>query len=359
MRNLRVLKEKFLFVAKYLGLFYLARIVTRRGLRILCYHGFSVTDEAEFGPETFMEPNTFKLHMDLLVSKRYPVISLTESLQLIAKRALPPCPVVITFDDGFKTIKKYVLTLLCQYNWPITIFLTTYYCVKENPVFRLVVQYMFWKTSRQEVDLTSMGFPIAGSRPIKSIEARHKLTWQLINYAEQDLNEDQRQRVAVELGIRLGVSYEEIVERGSFSIMDTWEIRQLAAVGGKADFQLHTHRHNFPENEIVASQEIKENRSVLEPILGKSLVHFCYPSGVWSESHFQILKESSIESAVTCDAGLNYPDTPRFALKRFLDGQNISDIVFEAELSGFIEIIRKTKFSAQALVRRFKPENVK
>ena len=48
-------------------------------------------------------------------------------------------------------------------------------------------------------------------------------------------------------------------------------------------------------------------------------------------------------SATTCNADLNYPDKPSLELKRFLDGENISDIEFEAELSGFNELLRKMK----------------
>jgi len=61
------------------------------------------------------------------------------------------------------------------------------------------------------------------------------------------------------------------------------------------------------------------------------------------------LKHEHVESAVTCDTGLNYADTPRLALKRFLDCQHVSEIEFEAELSGLKEIMRK----ARSVIRLF------
>jgi len=344
-------KQLILFICKFIGLFHLVRNMTKRGLRILCYHGFSVRDESQFNPETFIEPQTFQAHINLLVKKRYPVIDLKEAMQLLNKKSLPPCSVVITFDDGFRPIDKYALTILSQYDLPSTVFVTTYYCIKQNPVFRLVVQYMFWKTSRQEVDLTGLGIPFSGRMPLRTMEALDRLTWQIIDYAEAELEESDRKRIAIELGVRLGVSYNDIVESGSLCIMDTQEIKHIAASRG-TDIQLHTHRHTFPEDRGVALREIKDNRSVLEPLVGKRLTHFCYPSGAWSQQHFQILKESNIESAVTCDTGLNYADTTRFALKRFLDGQHISNIEFEAELSGLMEIMRKVRSSVQAIFRR-------
>jgi hypothetical protein len=37
---------------------------------------------------------------------------------------------------------------------------------------------------------------------------------------------------------------------------------------------------------------------------------------------------------------LNFADTPRFALRRMVDGDRVSDIEFAAEMTGFMEIIR-------------------
>ena len=47
-----------------------------------------------------------------------------------------------------------------------------------------------------------------------------------------------------------------------------------------------------------------------------------------------------VKSATTIEPGLNYPDTPRFALRRLVDGHPVSDIEFEAEMTGFMEIVR-------------------
>jgi hypothetical protein len=47
-----------------------------------------------------------------------------------------------------------------------------------------------------------------------------------------------------------------------------------------------------------------------------------------------------VKSATTIEPGLNYPDTPRFALRRLMDGHPVSDIEFEAEMTGFMEIVR-------------------
>ncbi|MBW1779900.1 MAG: polysaccharide deacetylase family protein, partial [Deltaproteobacteria bacterium] len=289
--------------------------------------------------------------INALLKNRYPVINLKQAMDLLDKKSLPSCPVVITFDDGFQTIDKYAIPILRQNGLPSTIFVTSYYCINPHPVFRLVVQYMLWKTSYEQVDLTGMGLPLSGRKPLRNIEHRNKIAWQIIDYAETELEENDRHHMALELGARLGLPYRDIAESGALSIMNAGEIESLSTDG--VDIQLHTHRHHFPEDPISGKREISDNRSILEPLVGKGLNHFCYPSGLWSENHFSILREERVECAVTCDTGFNYPDTPRLALRRFLDGQHISSIEFEAELSGLMEIMRKLRSKGQSLFRKF------
>jgi hypothetical protein len=40
---------------------------------------------------------------------------------------------------------------------------------------------------------------------------------------------------------------------------------------------------------------------------------------------------------------LNGAETPRLALRRFLDGEDVAQIEFEAEISGFAELARQAR----------------
>ena len=50
-----------------------------------------------------------------------------------------------------------------------------------------------------------------------------------------------------------------------------------------------------------------------------------------------------IKTVMTCDVGLNSKDTPLLGLRRFLDEENIEAIEFEAELSGFVGLLRRAR----------------
>ena len=69
--------------------------------------------------------------------------------------------------------------------------------------------------------------------------------------------------------------------------------------------------------------------------------HFCYPSGVHAPEVYPALEAAGVRSATTTDFGLNPPGGGRFALKRILDCQSMSELELEARLSGFWSLIQR------------------
>src|SRR5262249_18243487 len=136
--------------------------------------------------------------------------------------------------------------------------------------------------------------------------------------------------------------YSAIMRSHMLSLLSSEQIRSLITSG--IDIGLHTHRHQLPEDDrIGVEREVFDNRQVLEPLVGKRLDHLCYPSGVWGEQQWPWLQQLGIRSAMTCEIGLNYADTPRLGLRRILDGENVSQIEFEAELFGYGEVLRRVR----------------
>jgi len=95
---------------------------------ILTYHNFT-EDESSSYKINIVE---FEKQMDYLVTHNYSVISLSELLKGLRDSQLPPKPIVITIDDGFKSTYTLAYPVLKKYNFPATLFLYTNFIEKNN-----------------------------------------------------------------------------------------------------------------------------------------------------------------------------------------------------------------------------------
>lgn len=351
-----------LHAAKRSGLFALAQWIYRKRLNILCFHGFSFELEHEFRPKLFMAPETFARRLAYLQQHGFNVLTLDEALLRLGRGESNIKDTVITIDDGFFSVLKQAAPVLKAFDYPATLYVTSYYSKHPNPIFRLVVQYMFWKTVLLEIDLRTL-IPEAAGHPGASVSNKVRIDEALCDsltlYGERELDEDGRMVLLENLGQLLGVSMAELSSSRSLSLLTADEIRQLASYG--VDVQLHTHRHRFPRDEAALREEIEKNREYLATCSDSRLAHLCYPSGDWDRDMWPVLKEAGVVSATTCESGLNGSTTPRLALNRFLDGGHLSDIQFEAEMTGFKQLLRDTRavlnsglpLTAQRLAARY------
>lgn len=325
--------------AKLTGLFRVSRFLMRRRLMILCYHGFQHSDEAQFRPIMFMDKRRFAQRLDLITQGKYPVIPLSEGLLRLKNGTLPANAVVITIDDGLYSTLNQAAPILHEHGFPATLYVTSYHVIKGTPVFKLVIQYLFWKTERTSFELPGLSWFPADAVDLRDSHAAHQTIQQILDYGMALCDEPRRQEICAAVAAALDVDFENIRTSRMLSLLTPDELRQLDAFG--IDVQLHTHRHTFPaDNPEQARRELHDNRDILEKILGRRLEHFCYPSGDWSSDLFPMLTAEGIVSATTCEAGMNHQATNPLALHRVLDQNNIGDIEFEAELTGFCELLR-------------------
>lgn len=280
-----------------------------------------------------MRADVFERRIRWLKDYGYRIVSLEEGLAQIVTGSAKSRTAVITIDDGFASTSRIAAPILKKYGCTATIYITTYYVVNRHPVFRLAIQYAFWKADRKAME--AEGLP----RALRPRDGNQSLTPEKIyEFGERHLDEEQRVELCRQVFAALGVDYSALVDAGGLNLVSTRDIAELSSQG--FDVQLHTHRHDLPKDPTIIEKEIRENRAVLEPILGKKLRHLCYPSGVWADSQWESLRRLGIESATTTDPGMNKPATSLLALKRCLDRDDLPDIEFEAEMTGFKELIR-------------------
>lgn len=333
--------RSFYFVMKCLGLFHLSRTLTRDGIRILGYHGFRMIDEDKFVPGLFIDPEVFERRLNYLRDKKYPVLSLQEAEERRLNGTLPDWTTVITIDDGFYSVHRHAAEPLHRFNFPSTLYLTTYYFQKQTPFYDLMVDYICWKSTNSMVNLDTLSIPALSELGEISLtaERRNHIAKTVKDVANTLSGETERCRLAEQLGDALAVDYRTLTTSRFLSTINAGELREMLDMG--MDVQLHTHRHRFPIDADLATKELEDNRTAIAAVQSSQLDHFCYPSGEWSHSHWAPLEAAGVKTATTCVSGLVYGDTPKYALDRILDSARISQIEFEAEMSGFTEITRR------------------
>jgi peptidoglycan/xylan/chitin deacetylase (PgdA/CDA1 family) len=343
--NRKRAKRIALQALRALGLFALARRLSRRRLRILCYHGFSIGDQHAYSPVMFMRPEIFEGRLLLLKRLGYPILTLENAIFKLQTGAIRRNEVVITIDDGWKTTLTLAAPLLAKHSLPACLYLTTYYAERDAEVFNVVVRYMLRKTCCTHISLRNLSPQIDGDYAIPGNEEALAARW--IQFGEAQLSWPQRQELLRTLARCLDLDFEQVQEGRRFALLTPSDIPKLRELG--VDIELHTHRHRLPDGDFeAAAREIEENRAALERLGGGFATHFCYPSGEYSAHHPEWLAQLGIVSATTCDPGSNTSRASPFLLRRYMDRDDANDIEFEAELCGFADFLRMLRGAISA-----------
>lgn len=90
---------------------------------ILCYHRFGL-DKSKM----VVAPSDFARQMDYLAQHDYRVVRLGDLIEFLqGKRALPKRAVVITMDDGYKSVYQHAFPVLRRLGFPATVFVYSDY----------------------------------------------------------------------------------------------------------------------------------------------------------------------------------------------------------------------------------------
>lgn len=282
----------------------------RQRLAILCWHGIAIDDEHRWDPYLYMPVRDFEARLRLLRDGGYTILGLGEAIDKLYEGRLPERSVALTFDDGFFDFYRQAHPLLKKYGMPATVYLTTYYCDDNRPVFDVMLAYLLWKGR----------------------SAGREAAWRMMKEKSANMSASDKDLLLRGLARELGVDYHSIVGRRILHLMNPSEAAELARDG--VDIQLHTHRHRTPLDRTLFTREIEDNRRRIEAIAGRTATHFCYPSGIWRQEFLPWLEEARVSSATTCEQDLAAPNHHRLLLPRVLDHARLAPIEVESWLTG-------------------------
>lgn len=335
----RGLKLAALQTGRALGIFSAFHHSAYRARRLLitCYHGISIADEHMYRPWLFMTEEQFVSRLDLARDRGYTIVGLQEGLDRLFSGRLDRPYLVLTFDDGGHNFYRRAFPVLNAAKIPATVYLTTYYCEHQLPVFNVALEYVLFKGAGRRFD----GREFTGDAGVFDLGtalgragARRELLAAATTMAAQEKDE-----LATRVAARIGIDYGAIKEQRIFHIMSPREVIDIARRG--IDVQLHTHRHRSPDSHAAMADEIRRNREIIETLTKRPAVHLCYPSGVWHPQQLPLLEALGVASATTCESGLATPSDVPLLLPRVLDFGPWSRLEFESWLCGVGVLVRR------------------
>lgn len=345
-------KIAVLFGARTLGLFALSRYLTRSRLRILCYHAGAIGDESGYNPKLFCTARTLQRRMAWMQRRGFRFVTLDEGVEQQAAAA-PKAPLrtVVTFDDGWYSTASELLPVLSGMRIPSTLYLSTQNFLEGWPILNVAVRYIIWKAGARAVEVQGWGAAVDGSYDLATARERNRLAGGVVKAIEAAASG--RERICEELSrfaASLGVPAAALqFETRRFDYVTKQEAAELGKLG--CSVELHGHVHEYPKGDPARLAE--DLRQCEATIVGLGLPrprHYCYPSGSFGAEASAALSGIGVLSATTCIPGLvgGVGGERRHYLPRFLDGEDVHPLEFEAEMSGFSELMR----DALRLVRR-------
>jgi peptidoglycan/xylan/chitin deacetylase (PgdA/CDA1 family) len=311
----------------------------RRRLLMLCYHGVSVRDEHLFNPELYVSVERLRARFSALRDMGASVIPLGEGLSRLEAGTLPPCSVVVTFDDGASNFVSQAVPLLREFAFPATVYVATHYVMHQLPVWNMAARYLAWLARDGAVHTIGDLSPDARTELFGNGELAGSILdaflarWSKASSIEQDA-------AVSALARALRVDATDMRATRRWHLMTPEEIAALPA--DLVSVQLHTHRHRQPSDRQAYSDEVLRNQALIESITGRPARHFCYPSGVVEPAFPGYLRALGVESAVTCEPGLASPGSDVWRLPRLVDTMDTPLQTFRAWVAGTMGWLKKS-----------------
>lgn len=281
------------------------RAVSR--LSILIYHRVLPVRDPLFPGE--VDAVTFERQMRLLKSS-FNIISLSEAVERMRSKTLPPRAACVTFDDGYADNAEIALLILRKLNIPATFFVATGF-LNGGRMWNDTVIELVRGAQGEELNLEQVGF---GRLDIADVPQRQHAIATLIGKLKYlPLKERQVQIDAICNHLQPTLP-DNLMMRSA-------QVRELHDAG----MEIGGHTVNHPIlarlDASSARREIAEGKEALEGIIGAPIRLFAYPNGKPSQDylteHVEIVKDLGFEAAVSTAWGAIPSDPDLYQLPRF------------------------------------------
>jgi peptidoglycan/xylan/chitin deacetylase (PgdA/CDA1 family) len=218
-------------------------------------------------------PASFESHLRLVREYCSP-ITLGDFLGHLEGRPLPPNPVLVTFDDGYRDNVDVALPILQRYGVRAVFFIATHYVGGRRLYWWDRISWIVKHARRYEFDVPGVGTLEIDERDRSAVERRlHRLVKERPNLDLETFLDD--------LAHRADAPWSRAVEDDLVArhVMTWDDVRALRQAGMDVGSHTRTHRvlQTVPPDELEG--ELAGSRSDLETELGEEIRTIAYPVG--------------------------------------------------------------------------------
>ena len=209
-----------------------------------------------------------------------------------------------TLDDGYRDNRDHAYPIFRRYGAPFTIYVPSDFADGRGDFWWLTFEKVLRAAPQITLAMHGETRHFRLSTPAEKDVAHHEIYWWL-----RSLPEAQARAVVAELAS--GHNIDPAVEHSDL-VMSWDELRELAK-DPLVTIGAHTRGHYALAklSEAAARAEMAESIARIEKELGRPCRHFSYPYGCTQsagEREFRIAEELGLETAVTTQKGLLYPE---------------------------------------------------
>jgi peptidoglycan/xylan/chitin deacetylase (PgdA/CDA1 family) len=313
------------------------------------YHGFSDATLHD-GIENCSNNHVFAEHFKQQVRflKRYfNVISLDKALELLRSgRGFPSNTIVLTIDEGYKSVYSLAFPVLREFGVPATVFCVTNFIGGREYLWFDRLEYAMNTTKQKHIIFryrdACKTMPL-GTEPEKT-EAIALIKLQLKKGDPASIPEAIKQ---IEQDLKASLDSAATVP-DLYKPLDVSDINEMER-SGIISIGSHTVSHAILSRCAIGDmeKELRESKDILEDSLRKPVDLFCYPNGQqgdFNDVTQGMVKQCGFDCAVTAIDGMNSAKTDSFELRRYWVRSTIQTIPeFALLVCGFLSYLYRMK----------------
>lgn len=217
-------------------------------------------------------PAQFRRQMELVAKYATPV-TIADVVRALDGGSLPKNPVMITFDDGYKSCRETALPILESVGLPAVFFVATSFITERLLYWWERIALILSSTKRSTASLT---YPTKLEVSTSDPDALRTLA-----NIVKDTRGLEIERFLEQLAQAFDVEWSPELERSHANdVVMTWDdVRRLAAAG--MDVESHSRRHRVLQtlDPVALEDELTGSRTELEAQLGRPVQAIAYPVG--------------------------------------------------------------------------------